>query len=330
MTNELTPIEQKRLEVSAVLEKTVKDYYGLDFAENNPEMTKKKQNIAMFVSKLISTVDKTGQPALVTASPDSIRECALTYVNGDFDFFRNQAYLIPYGNKLQLIVSKDGLVAGAKKVLPNLEMYSDIVYKGDKFEYTKVGGRTLITKHDQPIENITGKLEDIVCAYACAWINGEQVESEIMTLNDIRSALSIAHRSITDFHKNSPKIMFGKFPLRRLAKRIINQNTAPEVARVFDEDNETIIVDPEEPNDTPVSIDFKEEPQAIEEPKKATRKKKTDAEPKDDNAPLIEIGETMEINYDDWATIYKPMDIYEPLKDTLNKETMKVLIKRVK
>lgn len=254
---------EKRDSVIATLQDTVSEYYNIDFTKNNEETLKKKQNIAMFVSKLISTVDKNGNPAIMTASKTSIRECALAFVNGDFDFFRNQAYLISYGSNLTFIPSKDGLVAGAKKIVPNLELFSDIVYKGDTFEYEKIGGRTIIKKHEQPIENITCKIEDIICAYAVAWVDGKQVEADIMTMQEIINALTTAHRSLTDFHKNNPKIMLGKFPLRRLSKKIICQNVAPEVSSVFDNNvDDEIFVETSE-QDMPMSIDFEEQAEEI-------------------------------------------------------------------
>ena len=217
-------IKSKKEEITNLINETVSQYYGLDLMQNTNESNKKKQEIAMFISKLITTKNKTGAPAILTSTIDSIRECALTFVNGDFDFFRNQAYLISYGDTLQFMVSKDGLVSTAKGIVNGLELYSDIVYKNDVFEYEKIGGRTLVTKHEQKLANITGKIEDIECAYACAWVNGEQKEAEIMTMTDIVSALTTAKKSLTEYHKNNPKIMLGKFPLRRLAKRIINQN----------------------------------------------------------------------------------------------------------
>lgn len=259
MENENMDLElvQKRDSVINTIQNAVSEYYNIDFTKNNEETLKKKQNIAMFVSKLISTVDKNGVPAIMNASETSIRECALAFVNGDFDFFRNQAYLIAYGSNLTFIVSKDGLVTGAKRIVPNLELFSDIVYKGDTFEYEKIGGRTTIKKHEQPIENITCKIEDIVCAYAVAWIDGKQVEADIMTMTEIKNALITAHRSLTDFHKNNPKIMLGKFPLRRLAKKIVNQNIAPEVERVINtSDMIEIDADNVVPNNEHINIDF--------------------------------------------------------------------------
>lgn len=357
MSNNELMITQKRNEVISNIEKTVSEYYGIDLSQNTQENAKKRQNIAMFVSKLITTQtkkDKNGntQPAILTASADSIRECALAYVNGDFDFFRNQAYLIAYGDSIQFIVSKDGLVSGAKKILPGIELFSDIVYKGDKFEYQKIGGRTIITKHEQPIENITCNIEDIVCAYATYWKDGEQVEATIMTMKEITNALTTAHRSLTDFHKNNPKIMLGKFPLRQLAKKIINQNISAEVSKVLgDDDLEYVEATANIVHNEPVKIDFNNE--KIEPITKNNKKEinttELDKQNENENDPIFEdyskiadsvsifnmmdntpVGTIKTINYDEWLPKYKPTGLYEPLKETYNKQTNTVDIRKIK
>lgn len=344
-TNELV-IAKKRTEVIASIEKTVSEYYGIDLSQNTQANAKKRQNIAMFVSKLISTQtkkDKEGntQPAILTASPESIRECALVYVNGDFDFFRDQAYLISYGNTIQFIISKDGLVCSAKKLVPGLELFSDIVYKGDIFEYEKIGGRTIIKKHEQPLENITCKLEDIVCAYAVAWKDGVQVEANIMTMQEINNSLATAHRSITDFHKNNPKIMFGKFPLRQLCRKIIKQNTPQNILDVLKDEDYSIEVEPIEQTNKPISLDFGESNNAITKNENSTKsidqimKEKAELSAQEFNNDIVnhmkpcDIGETITINYSDWLPIYKPTGLYEPLKETYDRASNTVQIKRI-
>ena len=312
--NELM-IAKKRNEVVNSIEKTVSEYYGIDLSKNTQENAKKKQNIAMFVSKLVTTQskkDKDGntQPAILTASADSIRECALAYVNGDFDFFRNQAYLISYGNTIQFIVSKDGLVSGAKKLVKGLELFSDIVYKGDKFEYEKIGGRTLITKHEQPIENITCKIEDVVCAYATAWIDGKQVEAEIMTMQEITNALATAHRTLTDFHRNNPKIMLGKFPLRRLAKRIINQNVSVEVSRVLGDDEVYVEAESVEAHNEPVSINF-EQKELHSQSKEIPTTKQVNENIKEEQADMETPFDNNYVKFPDSVSIFDMMDKQE-------------------
>ena len=111
-------------------------------------------------------------------------------------YLKNQGYLYPYGTELKFMVSKDGYVALAKKLNPNIEdFYYDVVYKKDIFEFDKVAGKTIITKHKQPLENITAKIDDIVCAYAtCVFKDGTHI-ADIMTMAEIINSLKTAKKN---------------------------------------------------------------------------------------------------------------------------------------
>ena len=243
-------IEQKKNELTNILQQTILSQYAYDLKSNTPESFKKKQEVAKFVSQLVNTKDKTGRPAIMSCTQDSIMDCCITYCNNELNFFRNQAYLFPYGSKLSFMIGKDGYVAMAKQLNPDIEdFYYEVVYKKDEFEYSKVAGKTQITKHIQKLENVTCKIDDIVCAYAtCVYKNGNH-EADIMTIQEMLNALKTAQKGgFSDTHKLNPRIMLSKFPLRRLAKRKINQSANEEVRRNFvyeDEDEinrQTVVI----------------------------------------------------------------------------------------
>jgi recombinational DNA repair protein RecT len=236
-------IEQKRTELTNVLQQTILAQYAYDLKSNTPESFKKKQEVAKFVSQLVNTKDKTGRPAIMSCTQDSIIDCCITYCNNELNFFRNQAYLFPFGNKLSFMIGKDGYVAMAKQLNPDIEdFYYEVVYKKDEFEYSKIAGKTQITKHIQKLENVTCKIEDIVCAYAtCVYKNGNH-EADIMTIQEIINALKTAQKGgFSDTHKLNPRIMLSKFPLRRLAKRKINQSANEEVRRSFVYEDDEVV-----------------------------------------------------------------------------------------
>jgi recombination protein RecT len=77
---------------------------------------------------------------------------------------KKQCYFIVYGNKLQMQRSYFGSMAVAKAVNPEIEdIYADVIYEGDEFEYCKVRGRNVVVKHIQTIENV--KKDKIKAAY---------------------------------------------------------------------------------------------------------------------------------------------------------------------
>lgn len=240
-TNLQAQVEQKKKELTTVLQSTILEQYAYDLNSKSPESFKKKQEVAKFISQLVNTKDKTGRYAILSCSKESILDCCITYCNNELNFFRNQAYLFPFGNKLSFMIGKDGYVAMAKQLNPDIEdFYYDVVYKKDEFEYNKVAGKTQITKHIQKLENITCNISDIVCAYATVCYKNGTHEADIMTIQEIMNALKTAQKGgFSDTHKLNPKIMLSKFPLRRLAKKKINQTANEEVRKnlVFEDDN---------------------------------------------------------------------------------------------
>ena len=235
-------VEQKKKELTTVLQSTILEQYAYDLNSQSPESFKKKQEVAKFLGQLVATKDTSGRPAILSCTKESIMDCCVTFCNQELNFFRNQAYLYCFGKELKFMTSKDGYVSLAKRLNPDIEdFYYEVVYKKDEFEFSKVAGKTQITKHIQKLENITCNIADIVCAYAtCVYKNGTH-EADIMTIQEIMNALKTAHKGgFTDNHKLNPRIMLSKFPLRRLCKRKINQSANSELRNniVFEDDYE--------------------------------------------------------------------------------------------
>lgn len=235
-------VEQKKKELTTVLQSTILEQYAYDLNSQSPESFKKKQEVAKFLGQLVATKDTSGRPAILSCTKESIMDCCVTFCNQELNFFRNQAYLYCFGKELKFMTSKDGYVSLAKQLNPDIEdFYYEVVYKKDEFEFSKFAGKTQITKHIQKLENITCNIADIVCAYAtCVYKNGTH-EADIMTIQEIMNALKTAHKGgFTDNHKLNPRIMLSKFPLRRLCKRKINQSANSELRNniVFEDDYE--------------------------------------------------------------------------------------------
>lgn len=310
--NAVKTIEQQYIEKKPLIEEVINGIvltnYKTEFGYSEKEIADKKQNAHLFLLKLLSAKDTAKRPAILTVSEDSIRECALTFLNGDYDLFKNQGYLFPYGNELKFMVSKDGYVALAKKTNPDIkDFHAEIVYKGDEFEFEKVAGKTIITKHKQKLENITANWLDVVAAYAtCEFKDGTHI-ADIMTIEEIKNSLATAQKGITDTHKKNPKIMLSKFPLRRLAKTRIYQSN-PEIANIIvDEEIEFEAVDTNDTIAKNVNVSFDTE---ISQPLKETVVEEPQAEIIIDDNPFEEFEDS------DWSE----EDIAEALKEIENSE----------
>ena len=333
-TNLQAQVEQKKKELTTVLQSTILEQYAYDLNSQSPESFKKKQEVAKFLGQLVATKDTSGRPAILSCTKESIMDCCVTFCNQELNFFRNQAYLYCFGKELKFMTSKDGYVSLAKQLNPDIEdFYYEVVYKKDEFEFSKVAGKTQITKHIQKLENITCNIADIVCAYAtCVYKNGTH-EADIMTIQEIMNALKTAHKGgFTDNHKLNPRIMLSKFPLRRLCKRKINQSANSELRNniVFEDDYEESKVVAEMPT-MEITLDEGQdysEPSEYEEPTyeeeivEPETDEFDDEEPKDDEWQMAMEEDSEEtVSYAKWKNELKGngYEMVEGSYDTVNK-----------
>lgn len=106
--------------------------------------------------KLQEVKDKNGKPALEVCTPSSIQSALFAMVVKGLDVSKNQAYLVCYGQQLQLQESYFGKVLQVKRIFPDWEPRPNIVHEGDTFKYTvnPETGRRELVEHTQSLENL--------------------------------------------------------------------------------------------------------------------------------------------------------------------------------
>ena len=106
--------------------------------------------------KLQDVKDKNGKPALEVCTPSSIQSALFSMVVKGLDVSKNQAYLVCYGQQLQLQESYFGKVLQVKRIFPEWEPRPNIVHEGDTFKYTvnPGTGRRELVEHTQSLENL--------------------------------------------------------------------------------------------------------------------------------------------------------------------------------
>ena len=106
--------------------------------------------------KLQEVKDKNGKPALEVCTPSSIQSALFSMVVKGLDVSKNQAYLVCYGEQLQLQESYFGKVLQVKRIFPEWEPRPNIVHEGDTFKYTvnPETGRRELVEHTQSLENL--------------------------------------------------------------------------------------------------------------------------------------------------------------------------------
>lgn len=157
---------------------------------------------------LQSTVDTEKKPVLSSCSKESIANSLLDMVIQGLSPAKKQCYFIAYGKQLTLMRSYLGTIAVTKRLKGIKEVFANIIYEGDEFEYKinlETGLKELV-KHNQNFENINPA--KIKGAYACIIRENLPPFVEIMNIDQIKkswmqgsaysSGKSKAHSNFTD------------------------------------------------------------------------------------------------------------------------------------
>jgi recombination protein RecT len=239
---------------------------------------------------LQNTVDKDKRPVLQVCTKDSIANALLDMAVQGLNPAKKQGYFIAYGRQLTFQRSYFGTMAVTKRAAGAKDIFAEVVYKGDEFEYTIHRGNKIITKHVQKIDNVDPG--NIVAAYCTIVFDDDRQFTDIMTWPEIQKAWSKSKMNPDkegSTHKEFAQEMCRKTVINRACKRYLNSsddgsllmyhvNRADEVAAEAEveaeiEENankETIdikydIVDEDEPELEPEE-EAKEEPAAEKEP----------------------------------------------------------------
>lgn len=171
---------------------------------------------------LSETLDRNKQPVLQTCSKASICNALLDMTIQGLSPAKKQCYFVPYGGKLQLMKSYLGNIAATKRLKGVKDVFANIIYKGDVFEYklNLETGLIEIEKHEQKFENIGN---DILGAYAVVVRENQPNYVEVMNIKQIHNAWNQgASKGNSQAHKNFAEEMAKKTVINRACKRFVN------------------------------------------------------------------------------------------------------------
>lgn len=171
---------------------------------------------------LSETLDRNKKPVLQGCSKVSICNALLDMTIQGLSPAKKQCYFVPYGGQLQLMKSYLGNIAATKRLKGVKDVFANIIYEGDEFEY-KLNldtGLIEIVKHEQRFENI-GKT--ILGAYAVVVREGDPNYIEVMNMDQIKNAWNQgAAKGNSQAHKNFAEEMAKKTVINRVCKRFVN------------------------------------------------------------------------------------------------------------
>jgi len=154
---------------------------------------------------------------------DSIANSLLDMVVQGLTPSKKQVYFIPYGKTLSCQRSYFGAMAVTKNVSGAKDIYAQVVYKSDEFEYEIFKGCKRVTKHVQKLENI--KNAEIVAAYCVIEVddNPSHNITDIMTIEQIK--VSWAKGKMGNSVQNAfSEEMAKRTVINRACKPIINSS----------------------------------------------------------------------------------------------------------
>lgn len=148
------------------------------------------------------------------------------------DFYSKEAYLVPYGNKLQYQTSYTGSTKLAKQysIRPIRDIYAKIVREGDSFEEVVVNGEQSINFKPLPFND--GK---IIGAFAVALFADGGMQYDVMSLKELENTRSHSKAKNSPAWSQFTAEMYKKTVLKRLCKHIELDMSAKQ-REIYDEE----------------------------------------------------------------------------------------------
>lgn len=171
-----------------------------------------------------------GEKALLDCSKESIANSLLDMVVQGLSPMKNQCYFIPYGKQLKLSRSYLGTIAVTKRQGGIKDIFANIIYDGDTFQYeiNTDTGLKVITKHEQDFKSIDNN--KILGGYATIVRDGEPTYVEIMTMDQIRKGWEQgATKGKSPAHTKFPEEMAKKTVINRACKIFLNTSDDSDV-----------------------------------------------------------------------------------------------------
>jgi len=169
--------------------------------------------------KLQEVKDRNGKPALEVCTKASVANALLDMVVQGLSPAKTQCYFIVYGNQLQLNRSYFGTQAVLKRLTNVKDIWANVIFKDDVFDYEIVGGREKLLKHDT---NFLNRDKEILGAYAVVKTNEDEEILTVMTKKEIEAAWGQSKSKGQAVHQKFPQEMAKRTVINRAAKAFIN------------------------------------------------------------------------------------------------------------
>jgi recombination protein RecT len=175
--------------------------------------------------QLQSITDRNGNPALYVCTRDSIANALLDMVVQGLNPAKKQGYFIVYGKQLVFQRSYFGTMAVTKRVTGANDIFAQVVYEGDDFEFEITRGKKRVLKHVQTLKSISGG--NIVAAYCTIVFPDDSEYTDIMTMDEIRQSWKKSRQNPEkegSTHQEFPGEMAKRTVINRTCKAYLNSS----------------------------------------------------------------------------------------------------------
>lgn len=198
--------------------------------------------------KLQEVKDRNGKPAIEVCSKPSIANALLDMVVQGLSPAKTQCYFIVYGTQLQLNRSYFGTQAVLKRLTNVKDIWANVIFEGDVFDYEIDGGREKLIKHTT---EFTNRDNAILGAYAVVRTADDEEILTVMTRKEIDASWS--QGKTKNVQNKFPQEMAKRTVINRAAKAFINTSDDSDLlveainnSTENEYDNERVDVTPEE------------------------------------------------------------------------------------
>ena len=220
-------------------------------------------NKTRFVQNAVSLLNE-NETLAAFAKSHGANQIKMGLLKGAFlglDFYSNEAYLIPYGSKLQFMPSYRGCVKLAQKysIRPIKDIYAKVVRKGDEFEEKIVDGHPTVDFKPLPFNG-----NDIIGAFAVCEYQDGGLQYDVMSLQELENTRKASKMKNGPAWSQYTSEMYRKTVIHRLVKHLQIDFDSPEQLKYFNEGTEANFEKPE-PKSASMNAVLMEESEVVAE-----------------------------------------------------------------
>src|SRR5690625_2272553 len=168
--------------------------------------------------RLQQVQDRQKRPALEVCTTESIANSLLDMVVQGLSPAKTQCYFIVYGTELQMSRSYFGTQAVLKRLTNVKDIWANVIYQDDVFDYEIDRGREKLVEHKTAFEN---RDKEILGAYAVIQTAEDEELLTVMTRKEFEASWSQS-KTGQAVHKKFPQEMAKRTVINRAAKSYIN------------------------------------------------------------------------------------------------------------